>query len=196
MPAQQASKPAAEMCYSGMKMAKPPLKHLHFDVTLHNAAAGPRWFIFPASFYEKPAAPLNNAGIFAMEVLADPENKVIVASLLGTYRTQPDSAGGVKALLLPAGAVVTVRDFSLSFWGDDPSHFSIHLQIAQKLEIAGISLEQWIGRKFMSASAADVRELDIVAGKRTPDNNELPVEVTQSSEFVIEKPLAHRCPEH
>lgn len=192
---QQPVTPPVDLCYATMDMAKPPLKYLHFQITLHNAAAGPRWFIFPASLYEKPTTGPKNAGIFAAEVFADAGHKVMLTNLLGTYRSQPDGAGGLKALLLPAGAVVTLRDFMLSFWGDDPSHFSIHVQIAGELKIGGVLLEEWAGTKLLSASSADVGELSMVASKKTSGYAELPVEIKQADEFVIEKPLARHCEE-
>jgi len=191
--AQQLPKPAVELCYCGMKMAKPPLKYLNFEVTLRNTAADSRWFIFPAAFYEKPASGPKNAGIFAAEVFSDPEHKVILVDLLGTYRSQPDSAGGLKAVLLPGNAVITLRDFHLSFWGDDPSHLPIHVQIAGELKIGGVPVESWVGTKLMSASSADASDLKMIASKRTPDSAELPVEINRAGEFVIEKPLARDC---
>ena len=188
----QVLNPPVEMCSSGMSMAKPPLKHLHFDVTLRNAAAGPRWFVFTASFYEKPAMGAKNAGIFAAEVSSDPEHKVFVAHLLGTYRAQPESAGGLKALLLPAGATIFLRNFELSFWGDDPSKLAVRVQITDELKIGGTPLQEWVGTKLLSVPSADVSKLRMVASKKTPDNAELPVQMNQTGGFVICKP--HRCP--
>jgi len=194
MHAQQASKPAIELCYSGMKMAKPPLKYLNFEITLRNTAADARWFIFPAAFYEKPASGPKNAGIFAGEVFSEPEHKIMLVDLLGTFRSQPDSAGGLKAALLPGNAVITLRDFHLGFWGDDPSHFSVHVQIAGELKIGGVLLESWVGTKLLSASSADASDLKVIASKRTSDSAELPVEINHAGEFAIEKPLARKCP--
>jgi hypothetical protein len=193
MRSQQASNPAVEMCYSGMKMAKPPLKYLHFQVTLRNIAAGSRWFIFPAAFYQTSASGPKNAGIFAAEVFSDSEHKIMLVDLLGTYRSQPDSAGGLKAVLLPANGVITLRDFQLSFWGDDPSHFSVHVQIAGELKIGSVPLESWVGTKLLSASSADAGDLKMIASKRTPNSAELPVEINQAEEFVIEQPAARDC---
>jgi len=190
--AQQPVAAPVDLCYMKMEMAKPPLKHLHFQAFLRNTAPGPRWFVFPASFYEKPAAGPTNPGVFAAEVFSDSGHKVLLAHLLGTYRSQADSAGGLNALLLPAGAVVTLRDLSLSFWGDDPSHLAVHVQIAEELKVGGVPLEQWVGTKLLSASAADAGELGMIASRKTPDSAELPVEIKESGEWVIYKP--RRCP--
>jgi len=187
----QQTEPPVDLCYANMTMAKPPLKYLHFQITLRNAAAAPRWFIFPASFYEKPQAGPKNAGVFAAEILSDSDHKVMVANLLGTFQSQPDSAGGLKALLLPAGAVITLRDFRLSFWGDDPSHIAVHVKLAEELKIGDVPLEQWVGTKLLSASAADAGELGMIASRKTPDSAELPVEIKESGEWVIYKP--RRC---
>jgi hypothetical protein len=190
---QQPVTPPVELCYTKMDMAKPPLKHLYFQITFHNAAASPRWFVFPASFYEQPTTGPKNAGIFAAEVFSDSEHKIMLVNLLGTYRSQPDSAGGLKALLLPAGAVITLRDFMLSFWGDDPSQFSIHVQIAGELKIGSVPLEEWVGTSLLSASSANVGQLSMVASKKTSGYAELSVEIKQAGEFVIAKPLARPC---
>jgi hypothetical protein len=177
-------------------MAKPPLKHLHFQLTLRNHAAGPQWFIFPAAFYDQATAGPKTGGIFAAEVFSDPEHRVKVLTLLGTYRSQPGSAGGLKALLLPPGAAIELRDFTLSFWGDDPAPLSVHVQVADEFEvkIGGIPLQQWVETKLLCAVIADVQSLSMIASKQTADYRELPVEIRRSHEFVVERALANRCP--
>src|SRR5256885_7649144 len=45
-------------------------------------------------------------------------SKVRVVFFLGNFRLQPEGAGGFKALLLPAHAEITLRNFGISFWGE------------------------------------------------------------------------------
>src|SRR5215472_1479406 len=127
---QNAPQATVEMQYCGMRMGKPPLKYLSFNVTMRNLAARPQWFLFPRALYEQAPQPQKQSGVDGAEIFSTKvEPSVIVAQFMGSIRLQPESAGGFQALLLPAGAVVTIRDFSIRFWGDNFSPLPVQIVI-------------------------------------------------------------------
>lgn len=192
---QSTGQPSVEVQYCSMKAGRPPLKYLSFNVTMHNAADKPQWFLFPASLYDKAVTGRKNAGINTMELFSDsPEHKVTVVDFMGTMKLQPSGAGGFKGVLLPAGAVVTIHGFGMSFWGEPASPLPIHVVIADKITIGGAEIGKWLGKNLLSAKNADVKDLQRAAGSRsTKDNGELPVKITKSGEIDVPDALAKRC---
>ena len=194
---QSAKQPSVEVQYCSMKAGRPPLKYLSFNVTIRNTADKPQWFLFPASLYDKPVTGRKNAGINAVELLSDsPEHKVTVVDFMGTMKLQPSGAGGFKGVLLPAGAVVSIHGFGISFWGEPASPLPIHVVVADKMVIGGAEVGKWLGKDLLSAKNADVKDLQHAAGSRsTEDSRELPVKITKSSQLDVPDALAKRCEE-
>jgi len=197
MAAGQANTPSAtvEIQYCGVHPGKPPLKYLTFNVTMHNLAARTQWFLWPRSLYEQTPGPMKENGVNGAEIFAAPERKVMVAQFLGSIRLQPRSAGGFQALLLPAGATVTVRDFSIHFWGDNFSPLPLQVDIADHVLITSIPVDRWAGVNMLSARSADVssRQITMVRSKFTRRRNELPVTIQKSGEINVANALAKSC---
>ena len=197
MAAGQANTPPAtvEIQYCGVHPGKPPLKYLSFNVTMHNLAARPQWFLWPRSLYEQTPGPMKENGVNGAEIFAAPERKVMVAQFLGSIRLQPRSAGGFQALLLPAGATVTVRDFSIHFWGDNFSPLPLQVVIADHVLIGSVPVDRWAGVNMLSARSADLssRQITMVRSKFTRRRNELPVTVQKSGEINVANALAKSC---
>lgn len=200
-PGQQNSpQSTVEIQYCGARPGRPPLKYLSFNVTMRNQAKKARWFLFPRAVYEKAPEPAPQSGIDGAEIFSTPvdhpERKVTVAHFMGSIRLQPESAGGFQALLLPPGAVITIRDFGISFWGDNYSQLPIQIVIADQLMIGSIPADRWAGPGLLSTRSADVstKEIGMVRSKFTQRDNELPVTIQKSGEITVANAMAKRCP--
>jgi hypothetical protein len=184
---------AVEMRYCGLKVARPPLKYMSFDIKLHNSADKPQWFLFPASLYDKPVAERKGAGINGMDLLTDPQKQVMVVDFWGTMKLQPDGAGGFRGLFLPAGATVSVHNFRISFWGEPSSPLAIKVVLADEIKFMRNPIERTIGKKLLSANKADVKELRRVQSVPTPDMGEFPVDIKKSGEVMVPDAMAQKC---
>lgn len=197
--AEAQQKPAqvtVEMQYCGVRMGKPPLKYLSFNVTMRNPADKPQWFLFPRALYEKAPAPQSQSGVDGAEIFSvTPRHSVTVAQFMGSIRLQPESAGGFQALLLPAGAVITIRDFGISFWGDNFTSLAVQVVLAEQVKIGSIPAERWAGDRLRSAGSADVssKQIRMVRAKFTSHRNELPVTIQKSGEVNIANAMASSC---
>lgn len=132
-----------------------------------------------------------------MEVFSASRHAATIAQFMGSIRLQPESAGGFQALLLPAGAVVTIRDFGISFWGDNFSPLALQVVIAGQVKISNVPAERWAGVRLLSASSADVssKQMNIVRSKFTPRRDEVPVAIQKSAEVNVENAMARSCTE-
>ena len=185
-----------EMQYCGVRMGRPPLKYLSFNVTMRNLASKTQWFLFPRALYEHAPAAQSHSGVAGAEIFSvSPGRSVTVAQFMGSIRLQPESAGGFQALLLPAGAVITIRDFGISFWGDDFSSLSLQIVIAGQVMIGSLPADRWSGRRLLSANSADVssKQISMVRSKFTQRGNELPVIIQKSDEITIANAMAKSC---
>src|ERR1044071_386364 len=132
------SPPPIEIKFRQMRFGRPPLVYLSFDVTLFNDRKSPRWFLLPSNLGSGHAAVGEKGGVDTLEVFT-PRGKghVVVGRFLGT--------GGFNALLLPPGAVVRLRLFPISYWGDPPENLQIEIVIPRELTIGGDKAENWFG---------------------------------------------------
>lgn len=193
---QKPAQATVEMQHCGVRMGRPPLKYLSFNVTMRNPTDKPQWFLFPRALYEKTPAPQSQSGVDGAEIFSvTPGHNVTVAQFMGSIRLQPESAGGVQALLLPAGAVITIRDFGISFWGDNFSPLPIQVVIADQVKIGNVPAERWVGVRLRSAGSADVssKQIRMVRSKFTPHRNELPVTIQKSGEVNIANAMETSC---
>lgn len=184
-----------EMTFCGLQPEKPPLKKVFFNVTLQNRSKHARWFLLPDALYPKPPSP-TNGGIDAVEVYAARSPaKVSIANFMGTFRLQPESAGGFQALLLPAGARVSIRRFTIGYWGDLKSRLPIHLVIADQVTVANLPATAWTGGDLLTDARALVTrdQFQLVRSNHTPDLKEVPVGIVRAEEFNIANALARRC---
>jgi hypothetical protein len=177
-----------------MQPRKPPLVKLLFNVTLWNRSEYTRWFLLPDSLYSRALTP-SKGGIDAVEVFsAVPPPKVSVAKFMGTFHLQPESASGFQALLLPAGARISIRRFSIGYWGDAPRSLPVHLVIADAVTVGDTPAMVWIGTDILSDRSADVMrdQLQLVSSTLAPELKELPVKIVGTEEFTIDAPVAER----
>ena len=165
------SQPAVEIKFRQMRFGKPPLVYLSFDVTLRNNEKSPRWFLLPSNLGSGHAAVGEKGGVDTLEVFS-PRGKghVVLGRFLGT--------GGFNALLLPHGAVVRLRLFPISYWGDPPDNLEIEVVVATKLTIGGDQAENWFGKSPLSSVKADIPEdaenpMRMRTSKRSKDNKEV-----------------------
>jgi len=118
-----APNPPADMTFREMRLRKPPLAELYFDIVLHNDRAEPRWFLLPSNFGPGTSPLGTRGGVDTVEVFAPHgSGRVIVGHFLGT--------GGFQALLLPAHAQIHLRMFPISYWGDVPDHLQVEVVTA------------------------------------------------------------------
>jgi hypothetical protein len=195
---QKAQKATVEMQYCGMRMGRPPLKYLSFNVTMRNRAGKAQWFLLPRALYEQASGPPSQAGVNGAEILSDSsDHKVTLAQFMGSIRLQPESAGGFQALLLPAGAVITIRDFPISFWGDNFSVLPIHVVIANQVMIGSVPADRWSGVQLLSSKSADLsfKQMSMVRSKFTQRSNELLVTIQKSGEITVTNAMAKSCPQ-
>jgi hypothetical protein len=183
-----------EITYCGLQPQRPPLTKLFFNITLWNRAEHTRWFLLPDNLYSRALTP-SKGGIDAVEVFsAVPPPKVSVAKFMGTFHLQPESASGFQALLLPAGARISIRRFSIGYWGDAPRSVPVRLVIADVVTIGDTPAMAWTGADLLSDRSADVirDELRLVHSTQAPKLKELPVRIVGTEEFTIDAPVAER----
>ena len=164
-------RPAAEIEFREMRLRKPPLAELYFDVRLRNDAAAARWFLLPSNLGSATASIGAKGGVDTLEVFAPRgQGRVIIGHFLGT--------GGFQALLLPPHAEVRLRLFPISYWGETPEHLRIEVVIARTFSIGGERAEKWFGSQPLSSVKADITEnarsiSRMFRSKHTPDNKEV-----------------------
>jgi len=118
-------RPAAEIEFREMRLRKPPLAELYFDIRLRNDGAAARWFLLPSNLLGSATTSIGEkGGVDTLEVFAPRgRGRVIIGHFLGT--------GGFQALRLPPHAEVRLRRFPISYWGEPPAHLRIEVAIAK-----------------------------------------------------------------
>lgn len=172
--------PAVEINFVGSRNERPPLVRLLFDVVLRNASEGERWFVLPNTL--RPASEAEGGGVFAVEAYAaGGQGRVVVCRFLGT--------GDFQALLLPAGAEITMRRFPISIWSD-PSEGSVAIRviIARRLTVAGEDALDWMGINLICDRRADVdaEERRMLGAKYSPDYREVPAAVDEERRIELQ----------
>ena len=185
-----------EMRYCDSRPGRPPLKYLSFNVTMKNQAKKAQWFLFPRALNENEPGPPPQSGIDGAEIFSTTDRRVTVAQFMGSIRLQPESAGGFQALLLPAGAAITIRDFGISFWGDNFSPLPLKVVIADQVMIGSVPADRWTGR-LLSATSADVstKQIAMIRSKFTRRHDEVAVTIQKSGEITVANAVAKRCEE-
>src|SRR5438132_2287156 len=131
-------RPAAEIEFREMRLRKPPLAELYFDIRLRNDGAAARWFLLPSNLGSATTSIGVKGGVDTLEVFAPRgQGRVIIGHFLGT--------SGFQALLLPPHANVPLRIFPISYWGDPPDRLRIEVVIAKSFSIGGETAEKWFG---------------------------------------------------
>jgi hypothetical protein len=173
----------AEIKFREMRMRKPPLVELYFDIVLRNDHAGPRWFLLPSNLGPGTSALVTKGGIDSVEVFAPRgQGRVIVGHFLGT--------GGFQALLLPAHAEVRLRMFPISYWGDLPDQLQVEVVTAKRLTIGGEPAAAWFGLNPTCSARADIVESALsqtrmLRSRHTPDRKEVATLSEEESRFKL-----------
>ena len=177
----------AEIKFRELRMRKPPLVELYFDIVLRNDRPRQSWFLLPSNLGPGTSALLSKGGVDGVEVFAPRgRGRVVVGHFLGT--------GGFYALLLPAHAEVHLRMFPISYWGDLPDQVQIEVVNAKRLTIGGEPAAAWFGLNPTSSVRADISESVLnqnrmIRSRHTPDRKEVETVSENQSRFKIEVSL-------
>jgi|GEM_PF-1971673 len=173
----------AEFRFREMRLRKPPLAELYFDVVLRNGYAGPRWFLLPSNLGSGTSALLTKGGVDGVEVFAPHgRGRVAIGHFLGT--------GGFYALLLPARAEVRLRMFPISYWGEVPNQLEVEIVTARHLTIGSEPAAAWLGLNPSSSARADITETALsqtrmLRSRQTPDRKEVAALSDGKSRFKV-----------
>ena len=176
--------PPAEITFREMRLRKPPLAELYFDVVLRNDHPGPRWFLLPSNLGPGTSALLTKGGVDTVEVFAPHgSGRVVVGHFLGT--------GGFYALLLPSHAEIRLRMFPISYWGDVPDHLQIEVVIAKGLTIGGEPVRAWFELNPTCSARADIAEsvlsqTRMIGSRHAPDRKEVRVLLEEENRFKLD----------
>ena len=177
------ARPLAEIKFREMRLRKPPLAELYFDVVLRNDRAQPRWFLLPSNLGPGTPSLVTKGGVDSLEVFGPRgKGRVFVGHFLGT--------GGFYALLLPARAVVRLRMFPISYWGDVPDHLQVEVVTAKRLTIGGEPAEAWFKTNSTCSVRADIAEDALsqnrmIRSRHTPDRREVATVREEESRFKL-----------
>ena len=177
----------AEMRYVGIRYGKPPSISLYFDVRLRNMHSEARWFLLPRWLGERreigKSGGVNRAEIY--EYGAEGAPSVRLGEFYGN--------GGFVALLLPAGADITLHRVAIRTMQDprEAQRVPIPLAIARDLRIGDQAAETWFGGSALSARTADVvadqgRKLNTHS---SANGGEIKVSLLDEESLTIEVPL-------
>jgi hypothetical protein len=162
--------PVVEMKFLEKRYERPPKVVLLFDVTLHNNRSEPRWFLLPDNIFPSSGG-VRNGGVNGVEVFAlSGKGQVTISRFQGT--------GGFQALLLPAGAQVTLRRFPVAVWEKLPEgSLAIEVVVAHQLTVGGEATARWFDADPMSDTQADVSadHRRMLSSKYTANFKEVPV---------------------
>jgi hypothetical protein len=178
---------AAEMRYVDIRRGKPPSSTLYFDVRLRNLHSEPRWFLLPRSLDAwrdiGKSGGVTRADVY--EYGASGTGSIRLGDFYGN--------GGFSALLLPAGAEVTLHRFSIATMQDPAGlqKLSIPLMIARRVEIDGQSAESWFGGNALGDKTADVAcdQGNKLYSHNSSNSIELPVTLIDEECLTLEVPI-------
>jgi hypothetical protein len=161
----------AEIEFVDLRLGRPPLAYLTFDVRLRNDSESSRWFLLPTNIGSGHEPIGRKGGVDALEAfLLSSNGRVTLGRFLGT--------GGFHALFLPAHADIRLRRFPISYWGELPDSVPIEIVIAKSLTIGTEPAESWFESSPLSSKDADIlKDADqskrLGKTKHTPDNKEV-----------------------
>lgn len=180
----------AEIKFRELRMRKPPLVELYFDIVLRNDRPEPRWFLLPSNLGPGTSGLLTKGGVDGVEVFGPRgKGRAVIGHFLGT--------GGFYALLLPARAEVRLRMFPISYWGDLPDRLLVEGVTAKRLVIGGEPAAAWFGLNPTSSPRADITESVLsqnrmISSRHTPDRKEVATRSENESRFKLEVSLKEK----
>jgi hypothetical protein len=156
--------------------AKAPVATYVFDITVKNPAGAPRWIVFPARFpMEGKETPAPGKGS-AISLSAD--------LLSGTGRipmVHAEGTGGFRALLLPAGATVALRQVPVvAAWTSSHKTAKVEFILAREIRLDGEPIAKLLKGNLLGETESDVSLQDDpkdsfvttkIFGKGTPNGN-------------------------
>jgi hypothetical protein len=156
--------------------AKAPVATYVFDVTVTNPAGAPRWIVFPARFpVEGKDTPAPGKGS-AISLSAD--------LLSGTGRVamvHAEGTGGFRAMLLPAGATVALRQVPVvAAWTSSHKTAKVEFILAREIRLDGEPITKLLRGNLLGETDSDVSLQDDpkdsfvttkIFGKGTPNGS-------------------------
>ena len=179
----ETSQPAAQIKFREVRLRKPPLAELYFDVVLRNPRAEARWFLLPSNLGPGTPSLVTKGGVDGVEVFGSQgQGRVILGHFLGT--------GGFQALLLPAHARIRLRMFPISYWGDVPEHLQVEVVTAKRLTIGGEPAAAWFKLNPKCSAKADIAESALsqtrmLSSRHTTDRKEVGTVIEEESRFKL-----------
>lgn len=160
-----------DLRFVGINPGTPPQLWMLFDITLRNTESTPRWFLLPDELSTTGAGKPGVGGVDGVEVFAlSGQGRVVFGRFQGSAACQ--------ALLLPAGAVVTIHRFPIQFWEEDipKAAVPVVVVIARELTVGGEPATAWFGPETTSDAHADVSAdaRQRLGARHTPDRHEVP----------------------
>jgi hypothetical protein len=163
-----AEHPLATITFRGTSALHPPLRGLRFDIELRNDAPAPRWFLLPSYLGAGPPPARRTA--YALE--AQLWGTVPVGHLLGDP--------GLYALLLPAGARLSLIDVPCTYSGGDlPGALDMQIATGAALTLGGEDVATWFGRDPTAppGAQASAAEKTRAGSRQAPGLRALPLEL-------------------
>jgi len=167
---------SATATYVSFGQAHPPFLRLLLDVTLENERQQPRWFLLGNA---SPAT----TGIDSVHVY-NLGGQVIVGHFSGN--------GGFHALLLPAGARITLEKFPLRIAGNPPAVIPFDVVTASAFTVDGEDAQAWFGMDATSSARASVSaqplesQRDVKFARHTPDYRKAAVTLAEDEHIHLE----------
>src|SRR5882672_10737940 len=177
------SRAPAEIKFRELRMRKPPLVELYFDIVLRNDRPEPIRFLLPSKLGPGTSGLLTKGGVDGVEVFGPRgKGRAVIGHFLGT--------GGFYALLLPARAEVHLRMFPISYWGDLPDQLQVEVMTAKRLMIGREPATAWFGLNPTSSARADIPESVLsqnrmLRSRHTPDRKESATRSENESRFKV-----------
>ena len=124
----------------GIWFGKPPLKHHLLDMHLSNPLDEPVWILLPERIDEPKFGDIGGIGV------------VRLSDTPPAYLWELGGMDGFRAVRLPAGASVTLRELTFrAWWSDIPESATFPVRIARTLRIEGTPIEVWVGGEGWTA---------------------------------------------
>ena len=165
----------------GRHFERPPRIRLYFDLELRNEEAKSRWFLLPDRLE-------GETGAYAIDALdvyeLSGEGRVVIGHFSGMR--------GFHALLLPAGAEVTLRQFPVLWRGKMPTAVSFQLTTAQAVTVGDQPCEAWFPANPASDKTAGVNaspladQSQVIFTRHTADYKEVAVSLAGEEHFIHE----------
>jgi hypothetical protein len=158
--------------------AHPPFVQLNLDIALENARAEPRWFLLPDHLNGGAISGIDSVNVYKLG------GQVVVGHFSGTQ--------GFHALLLPAGAQITLRKFPLRVSSQHPEVISLEIVTAAEFTVDGEAAQAWFGMDALSALQADVSAEPLVSQREvkytrhTPEYRKVPVQMVEDERITLE----------